>query len=80
MDFGMFLQSIMLSATSEGLATCPQAALAEYPDIVRNELNYDHDTIVICGMAIGYEDTSATVNSYRTPRESIDTFTHFHSD
>jgi len=80
MDFGMFLQSIMLSATSEGLATCPQAALAEYPNIVRNMLGYDDDTIVICGMAIGYEDSSDVINSYRTPRESIDTFTHFHND
>ena len=38
MDFGMFLQSVMLIALEEGLATCPQAALGEYPDIVKNEL------------------------------------------
>ena len=80
MDFGMFLQSIMLSAVSEGLATCPQAALGEYPDIVRQELGYSDNTIVMCGMAIGYEDTSALVNSYRTPREDIDVFTHFHNE
>ena len=34
MDYGMFIQSIMLSAVEYGLATCPQAALGEYPDIV----------------------------------------------
>lgn len=78
MDFGMFLQSIMLSAVSEGLATCPQAALGEYPDIVREELGYSDNMIVMCGMALGYEDESALVNSYRTPREDIDGFTQFH--
>ena len=35
MDYGMFIQSIMLSAVEKVLATCPQAALGEYPDIVR---------------------------------------------
>jgi len=60
-----------------GLATCPQAALAEYPHIVRDQLAYDASTTVVCGMALGYEDTSAVVNGYRTPRESVDSFTHF---
>ena len=78
MDFGMFLQSVMLSAIDEGLATCPQAALGEYPDIVREELGYGENMMVMCGMAIGYEDTSALVNSYRTSREDIDVFTKFH--
>ena len=79
MDFGMFLQSIMLSAVAEGLATCPQAALGEYPDIVRQELGYSDSTTVMCGMAIGYENESALVNSYRTPREDINVFTQFHN-
>lgn len=78
MDFGMFLQSVMLSAVEEGLATCPQAALGEYPDIVRQELGYADNMIVMCGMAIGYEDSSAVVNSYRTSREEIEVFTKFY--
>jgi nitroreductase len=71
LDYGMFLQSIMLSAVEKGLATCPQAALAEYPDIVRKELPDFKDKVVLCGMAIGYEDKAAAVNSYRTPREDL---------
>ena len=78
MDFGMFLQSVMLSAVEEGLATCPQAALGEYPDIVRKELGYGENMTVMCGMAIGYEDRSALVNSYRTIRENIDEYTKFY--
>ena len=77
MDYGMFLQSVMLAAVEEGLATCPQASLGEYPDIVREFLGYPDDTILVCGMAMGYEDTRAKVNSYRTPREDVHEFTRF---
>lgn len=77
MDYGMFLQSIMLSALEQGLATCPQAFLADYADIIRQELGYSRDSILLCGMALGYEDKDALINSYRTPRESIESFTDF---
>ncbi len=77
MDYGMFLQSVMLAAMEEGLSTCPQAALAEYPHIVKEALGYDDSTVLLCGIALGYEDTSAVVNSYRTERESVDHFTQF---
>jgi len=80
MDFGMFLQSLMLAAVEEGLATCPPAALGEYPEIVRQALGYPKDTILICGMALGFEDKDAAVNSYRTPRENVHTFTQFFDD
>jgi nitroreductase len=76
-DYGMFLQSIMLMATSLGLATCPQAALAEYPQIVKVELGYPQDRILLCGMALGYEDKGALINSYRTSREEVTKFTQF---
>ncbi len=78
LDYGMFLQSIMLVAVEEGLATCPQAALGQYPQLIKRELNYNEDTILICGMALGYEDTKAPVNNYRTSREEIDSFTRFY--
>ncbi|MGR9045010.1 MAG: nitroreductase [Gammaproteobacteria bacterium] len=77
LDYGLFLQSIMLMAVEEGLATCPQAALAEYPEIVKNQLGYPSDSILLCGMALGYEDAKAPVNSYRTPREEIEAFARF---
>jgi nitroreductase len=77
MDYGMFLQSIMLMATSLGLATCPQAALAEQPQIVKSALGYPNDIVLICGIALGYEDTTDVINSYRTPREEVTTFTKF---
>ena len=77
LDYGMFLQSVMLAAVELGLAVCPQAALAEYPSIVKEFLGYPDDSILICGMALGYEDTEAKANSYRTPREEVEAFTRF---
>lgn len=77
LDYGMFLQSVMLAALEEGLATCPQASLAEYPKIIKETLGYSDKVILICGMAMGYEDSHAPVNNYRTSREEIDTFCRF---
>lgn len=79
MDCGMFLQSVMLMATELGLATCAQAALAEYPHLVKEFLGYPEDSILLCGMALGYEDKDAPINSYRTVREDLDVFTKFYS-
>ena len=77
MDSGMFLQSVMLAALDEGLATCPQAALSGYAGVVKKILGYAEDTILLCGMALGYEEKGALVNSYRTPREQVQDFTTF---
>lgn len=77
MDSGMFIQSVMLAALDEGLATCPQAALSGYATIVKETLGYSQDCILLCGMAVGYEDKNALINSYRTTREDVDTFTGF---
>lgn len=76
-DYGMFLQSIMLAALEQGLTTCAQASLAEYAEIIKSTLDYAADDILICGMSLGYEDENALVNSYRTPREAVETFTRY---
>jgi nitroreductase len=77
LDYGMFLQSIMLAAVEQGLATCAQAALADYPELIKTVLRYPQDTILVCGMALGYEDKEALINSYRTPREDVNSFTRY---
>lgn len=77
-DAGMFIQNILLAAQEFGLATCPQAAFAEYPDVVREVLNLENVDI-ICGIAMGYEDTSHPLNSYRTKREAVEIFTRWYN-
>ena len=76
-DYGMFLQSVMLAAVDQGLATCPQASIADYPEIIKAQLAYSEETVLLCGMALGYEDKDALVNSYRTSREDVDSFTRY---
>lgn len=78
MDMGMFIQNVMLAARAVGLETCPQAALAEYPDIIRKTLTLSEDFHIVCGMALGYADWSHPVNSYRTERENIENFTKWY--
>ncbi len=77
MDYGMFLQSLMLAATEQGLATCAQAALCDYATHIRKFLGYDDNKILVCGMALGYEDVKAEINNYRTSREPVVSFTEF---
>lgn len=77
LDYGMFLQTLMLAAQDLGLATCTQAALAEYPSIVKKHLQIDESKDMICGMALGYEDKGALVNSFKTSRVDLDQFVKF---
>ena len=77
LDYGMFLQTIMLAARAKGLHTCAEAAIANYPDIVRRELNITRDWIVICGMAMGYADPDAVVNTFQPPRIALEEYALF---
>jgi nitroreductase len=76
-DYGIFLQSLMLAALEQGLATCAQASLGGYPERVKRFLGYPLDSVLIGGMAIGYADEQAAVNCYRTPRQPVTSFTKF---
>ncbi len=78
LDLGMFMQNVMLAAEGHGLATCPQASLADYPDLVRAALGRDDDALLVAGMALGYADPDAPVNGYRTEREPVEAFATFY--
>ncbi len=78
MDLGMFIQSIMIAARGLGLHTCPQAALSNYPAIVRSHLSIPDNEIIACGISLGYEDTAHPANQLHTTRMPIEEFTVFH--
>lgn len=80
LDYGMFLQNIMVAARGYGLHTCPQAALANYPHIVKQHLGIGDDKIVVCGISIGYEDTSQHVNTFQPERIPLEAFVTYHRD
>lgn len=77
LDYGMFLQNVMLAARSRGLDTCPQAAFIKYHRIVTQHLDIPPNQQLVCGMALGYEDTEKIENSLRTVREPAENFTRF---
>lgn len=79
MDCGMFIQTLALMATQKGLSTCLQASLGQYSDIVRQELNISDDKILLCGMALGYEDETALINTFKSDRMEVEEFTKFYS-
>ena len=78
LDYGMFMQSIMLGAAGLGLATCPQAAWLDYHAIVSRELGLPAEQSLLCGMALGYEDPTAPINGYHPDRLTVDAFTVWH--
>jgi nitroreductase len=77
LDCGMFIQSVMIAAREFGLETCPQAAIASYHAIIRRRLAIPEPQMVICGMALGYPEPGARVNTFRTEREAPETYAHF---
>ena len=76
-DYGMFLQSVMLAARAHGLHTCPQAAWNGFATIILPHIGAGPDEMLVCGMALGYADDQDIVNTFRTPREAVASFTHW---
>ena len=76
-DYGMFLQSVMLAARAHGLHTCPQAAWNGFANIILPHIGAGPDEMLVCGMALGYADDQDIVNTFRTPREAVSSFTHW---
>ena len=77
LDYGMFLQNVMIAARARGLDTCPQAAFAKYHRIVARHLEIPDTEMLLCGMALGYEDATKIENTLRTEREPASGFTRF---
>lgn len=78
LDYGMFLQTLMLAARAFGLHSCAEASIASYPDIVRRELGLGDDQVVMCGMALGYADPVAVVNTFQPARIALEDYVRFH--
>lgn len=77
LDYGMFLQNIMLAARARGLDTCPQAAFTQYHKIIHDVLALPENEMLVCGMSLGYADMSKIENSLVTERDEIIKFTQF---
>ncbi|MEQ3696035.1 MAG: nitroreductase [Pseudomonadales bacterium] len=71
LDVGMYAQTLMLALTSEGLASCAQGALRQYPNVVRDFFGLEDNISILMGLSFGYEDTNVAANRTRIGREAI---------
>jgi nitroreductase len=76
-DYGMFMQNIMVAARARGLHTCPQAAWNGYAKIILPHIGAGGDEMLVCGMSLGWADPEAPVNGFHTPREEVEAFTRW---
>lgn len=76
-DYGMFLQSLMIAARAKGLSTCPQAAWNVFGKIVLPHIGAGPDEMLVCGMSLGYADAGEVVNTFHTPRVPVEEFTRW---
>jgi nitroreductase len=78
LDYGMFLENVMVAARARGLDTCPQAAFMQFHRIIAEQLSLPPAETVVCGMSLGYADMSRPENTLQTEREPVAAFAKFH--
>ncbi len=78
LDYGMFLQNIMVAARARGLDTCPQAAFTSFHRIIEEVLDLPAGQQVVCGMSLGWADPAAVENTLVTERAPVAEFTQWH--
>jgi nitroreductase len=77
MDVGMFIQSILVGARGEGLHSCGQVAFTKFHTLIAEQLKFKENEMLVCGVSIGYEDTSAPENALRVEKLQYSDITTF---
>ncbi len=77
LDFGMFLQNVMVAARGRGLDTCPQAAFTPFHRLITEAIGIPDDQQLVCGMSLGVRDPAAIENTLVTEREPVASFARF---
>jgi nitroreductase len=77
LDYGMFLQNVMLAARARGLDTCPQAAFTAFHRVIAEQLGFGPGQMLVCGMSLGHADPAAVENTLVTERAPVADFARF---
>ena len=77
LDYGMFLQSIMVAARGRGLDSCPQAAFTQFHRIICPLIGAADNEQLVCGMSLGVADPAAVENTLVTERDPAAAFARF---
>lgn len=70
-DVGMWLQTIMLLLRGEGLDSCPQEYIGMFGRTIKEHLGLSEDTMLFCGLAIGWANSEAAVNQFDRQRVAL---------
>ena len=70
-DVGMYAQTLMLSMTAHGLASCAQGTMAHHPDLVREAFGLGSEVKVLFGLSFGFADPNMSVNNAHTARAEL---------
>lgn len=68
LSVGMYIQTLVLALKAEGVDACCQVSIAGYSEVAKETVGIPANYVVICGMAVGFEDKNAKVNSMRPPK------------
>jgi nitroreductase len=77
LDYGIFLQTLMIAAKARGLDTCPQVSFVRHEPVIKEFLRLPAGQTVVCGMSLGYADGESRLNNLAVPRESVEGFSVF---
>ncbi len=77
LDYGMFVQNVMVAARARGLDTCPQVAFLKFHRIILEHVGAGAGEMLVCGMSLGHADPQAAVNSLITERMPVAEFARF---
>lgn len=79
LDLGIFTQSLLMLMTERGIASCPQGALAAFPDLVRKHVYLPEENAILVGISFGYAEEGARINSAKMDREPLENIASFAS-
>ena len=77
LDYGMFIEAVMVAARGRGLDTCPQAAFNKFHRIIAEHIAMPETETLVCGMSLGYADMTKIENTLTTEREPLSNFVRF---
>jgi len=77
LDYGIFIQTVMVAAQAVGLDTCPQVSFARFQNVIAEHLALPANYEVVCGMSMGLSDCDSPVSRLETGREPVENFARF---
>jgi len=71
-DLGIYAQTLTLLLQEQGISSCMQGALGQFPDPVKAMFDLPEERGILFGMSFGYADETAPANATRTDRETLE--------